>query len=248
MENWMEGLPDDLLGNEVLQGIQSTEDLARLHLKLIDAQKPWKETLSPEFDTEENREALKDFDSVEDLAKGMVNLRTKVPVVPESPDDYTFPDPEQEGVELSDEAMSYFRPILHEAHATQEQADILTKGFNNFIFKQVEAQAAADEKAAEDAVNELKTTWGPDKYESNKNALNKALVTVAKSAGMGEEDIKILSDHYAHDSRLARILFAVSQVISEDPFDTGGSPKGKKEDLTGEEFMKEVFKKGDKGE
>jgi len=239
---WMEGLSDELKGNETLQGFDSVESLAKGHLTLVEAgSQPWTETFSDEFKTEENLDALKDYENPEAAARALVELKSDQSPVPEKPEDYAIP--KADGVDPESEMTQAFIGWAHEAKLTQAQVDALVPAFGGFIAKAVADQAEADKQEYETAVTALKDLW-KDGYKKNMDAANRVFGKLATIAKLPEEDVAAVKEKYGNDPRLMRIFHAVSASISEDTLEAGKKALAKEEQSTEEFLEKEVFKGG----
>jgi len=162
--------------------------------------------------------------------------------VPEKPEDYEIP--ETEGVKVDEELQGQFKGWAHEAKLNKDQAAFIAGKWNSVAAKAVKDQAEAETKQHDDAVNALKDTWKGD-YEKNLEGANLTLGRAAKVAGMTDEELKQVSDRYGDDPLLNRIFHAISTKTSEDTFEAGSGNPPPKEEVSGEDFIKGVFKKGE---
>lgn len=244
--DWMEGFSDDLKENDTLKGFDGPEALARGHIDLTaTAGTPWKEGFSKEFGTEENLNALKDMDTPEALAKAYSELKAGQPQAPEKPEDYEIPS---EGVEINETLKATFTQSAHKAGLSQDQVNAIAGGWNSFITGVVTDAAEAEKKEHDAAVNTLKDLWKGQDYEKNTESANRAFAAVGQAAGLNEEDLKFISDRYGDDPRLIQIMHTISTKISPDVFEKGGKDTDPGKEQTGEQFIEEVFKEGNKGE
>jgi hypothetical protein len=247
MEHWTDGLSEDLKGNESLKGFETLDDFAKGHLDLVEkGSKPWTESLSEEFRTEDNLKSLEGINTPEDLAKGYLDLKTRQVIVPEKPEEYEIPDPEGSDLVIDENLKAHFRNLAHKVGLSKEQAKAITEGYNEYmtalIEKIVKDDEAAQVKAREDAENALKDLWKGEAYEKNLEAAKMAIKKLAKATGFDDEELEALKKSYANDTRLMRMFHTLSTKISEDVFEDG-IPGAKDKEMSMEQFLKtEVFK------
>lgn len=166
------------------------------------AQTSWLDGLSDDL---KGNEALKGFASVEDAAKAYLDLKGKLPVVPEKPDAYSIEVPE--GLKADEALMGEFRNAAHEAKLTVDQAKTLTGWWNK--------RAEAEQKAVNDArtawTTELQTDWG-GKFEGNVAVAQKAIRTLAPAEFVTFLEQSGLGNHPA----MVRMFHRIGEAVSED--------------------------------
>lgn len=158
-------------------------------------------------------EALKGFNSVEDLAGAFLETSGKVPQVPEKPDAYEIPNSEVSP--MSPELMEGFRSWAHEAGLSVDQAKTLASKWNEFADHQTQAMAQAEEAA----ISTLKTEWAGN-FDKNVADAARALSVFAGKAGFKEDEIK----GFLNETRLGsspvmlKLFHALANAMSEDQF------------------------------
>jgi hypothetical protein len=94
--------------------------------------------------------------------------------VPETPDGYTWQDPEGYTPTETDKAMrGTMAKAFHDANISAEAAKALTATYREMITAQAQAIKDADAKYAQESDAALKTEWGAD-YEKNKTYAGRA--------------------------------------------------------------------------
>lgn len=228
-KEWMAEFSDDLKGNEILNGFEGPEALAKSHLELLDASgKPWTESLSDEMKTKENLEALKGLEKVDDLTKDYLKLKSETVIVPEKPEDYEL-SPLPEGVKEETDLRKDFRSWALEAKLSNDQAKVLDAKFDEFIIKEIEADKQAQESAKTKAIDALKGEWKTD-YEKNKET---ALTAFAKLVPDEEERKKF--GEFGNNPAVIKLFHKIGTMISEDKFVEG--KKGTQEPKSAAEVL-----------
>jgi hypothetical protein len=167
-------------------------------------------------------EHLSSFENLEGLAQGYVDLRGKVPQVPESGDDYeiTYPD----GFPVNKDAITAFRKLAHESGMTQDMVNALI----NYNINSVQSRIDSTNKAQDDAVTELKGEW-KEGYDANIAKVNK-VVTFA-----GGEELEKLCNMKVDNRRLGdhpvflKAMHKVGELLSEDVLESGRASAGKEQ-------------------
>ena len=175
------------------------------------------------------------FTTVEDLAKGHLDLRSqlskaivppgkdakpeavasyrKAMGIPEEPDGYELPAP-AEGDDLTEDMKAYqsmWRDRVHQLNIPSETAKALAQMVADDTAKQLEAETVADKQFADKAEDELKQKWGDADYERNTEASKRAILTLADRAGI-EPDVlshmELKNGRFLMDDPHIRQLFA----------------------------------------
>jgi len=158
-------------------------------------------------------ELLSGFEDVDTLAEDYVKLKGDAPVIPEKAEDYTISD-DHKDVFQDEEAVNGFRAVALEAGLTQQQYDALLK---------FEAgRAASWLKSAQDKQAEAKKAL-QDKYGDELDAKIKGAIKVLEATG--SKDLMERAD-LDQDPNFLRHLVTISELISEDKLETGGTGGG----------------------
>ena len=188
--------------------------------------KPFIETLDEGLRESEH---LKGFESANDLAKTLVEMKSAQPPVPESPDGYTF-EPE-DGQQIDEDRLATWKQSLHGLGLSQGQFE--------GIVKAALAEEAGAMKALEDSIEEnrkaaetaLQTKWG-DKYEQNVEGAKKFMQAIA--GNMDEEGKAfrqfIEETRFGDNPQVVEFFAACAQLISEDVIQRG-SPRPSKTEV-----------------
>jgi hypothetical protein len=175
------------------------------------AQAKWHDTLPEEIRADERLTALA---SVEDLAKGYLELTGKARKAPEKPDAYTFAAPD--GVTVDREFLDRARSDAHKAGMSDEQFSAMAGWY-------LKEQQALSERAAQEeeaGLNQLKKTWG-NKFEANAELAKKTAKALLNDADLQWLDTSRMGNHPV----LARLFQTIGEVIGEDSLAPGGRPR-----------------------
>jgi hypothetical protein len=188
------------------------------------------------------QEHAKRFNSLDDLVKGNVELRSdrdklkstaiikpgkdakpedvaayrKAMGVPEKPEDYKFEVAEGvEPTETDKAFQSTMAKIFHDAGISSEAAAALNKGWNTFVAAQAKATKEADEAFAKDAETQLRKEWGND-FDRNTEFAKRALKQLA---GDGADDLLNLETKAGRflldDPRMLKVFAQVGREMGE---------------------------------
>lgn len=177
-------------------------------------------------------EYLKSYQDAGALAKDYLDLRGKIPQVPESAEGYTleYPDGFPKHMRLGDE----FRKGFLEAGLSNDQV----KRLNELHVGMVANRLAKINEAQDASIKELKNTWKAD-YDKNLTLINK-VVTFA-----GGDELTRLVEMQVDGKRLGdhpvflKAMHKIGSMLSEDQLVTGKSSK--EEDLQRTPGGKPIF-------
>ena len=196
--------------------------------------------------------SLRNFDSVDKLAKSYVHAVKKMGVPPEqvlkmpndeaswdetynalgrpvSPDGYNFDNYEHEGGDLSN-----YKEMAHRAGLNQAQAEIILDTVQNNI---INSEQAYDEQREQEEVNGLKSLqkdWGPE-FNKNLNLAQRVFNRFADSETLDYIEETGVGNNPQMIKMLARIGEAFSEggpVLTGEPRGSGLSPQEAQETIS----------------
>ncbi len=189
---WYDSLPDDLKGNETLQGYDGIESLAKAHL-----------TVHGENAT---------------LKKQIEDSKT---VVPDKPEGYELPAkfegmPDEAAKEISAEVAR----VAHEAGLSKEQAAKIFNAVMAGEKKELEELTAQMAREKEETINGLKKDFG-DQYEAKLNNAFLRCSQIAGKINIAPEAFKDFLNKTGIGDNPTFIRFAISlaDLISPDVFE-----------------------------
>lgn len=174
-----------------------------------DAGSAWHESLP-----EDVREHAQGFESAEAMVREFAGMKGKIPVVPEAAEGYTYDIPKDHPMPLNDAELKAVRNFAKGAGLTNDQ-------FAKVIDAQLQLRsnfAKGKDAEIKKAQDELKTEWGAS-YETN---LGAADATINKLFDEGFNKFARESG-IASNPAFVRGMHKLSQVVSEDSFDRGGT-------------------------
>lgn len=168
---------------------------------------------------EEMRESLKDFESVEDLAKAFAEAKAERDV----PESYEFNVPE-ESKELFDQSVAdSFSEVAKEQGLTQKQLDRLLQWDMN----RTKVLAESYQEKLEAGMKGLQAEWGA-RFNENLGLAKKGM-----RADIVPDDLrKDLTENpaYGNHPGLIKLLAAIGERLDEDSFSPAGKPGGRSTD------------------
>lgn len=163
-------------------------------------------------------EHLKGYEDPGALAKGYVDLKTSIPILPESAEAYEFTVPEE--MEMDADAIKEFKQLAFEMKLSPENAAKLV-GFDVArLTKAHEKLEASAKQTREEAETKLKQDWG-DEYEAN---LNLAKRTIEKFGGQPLRDF-FNETKLGDRPELVQFCHAVGKAMSESTLAPETIPK-----------------------
>jgi hypothetical protein len=136
---------------------------------------------------------------------------------PDAPDGYELDNEMPEGIEQSDDMLSWFKGAAHEAGLTPSQAQKLLGGYNQFLGTQVGAGEGQIQQMRETAEVELKKEYGAA-YADRINNGNAAMQEFG-SAELSEiqlADGRLLGDHPGIIKMMVNVSEFINSKIGED--------------------------------
>lgn len=176
----------------------------------VPPQPAWIESLPEEL------RAHDDFKGKElaQVAKDYLELKEKVPIVPESPAAYELTVPE--GMSVNQPLMEGFKDVAHKAGLTKEQASAINDYYNGSV-KVEHERALAETETAKEA---LRAEWG-DAYAKNLEFANLAFAKFVPEKLRG----RIIASGEGRNPDLIKAFLAVSQAVSESAWAEPAPPK-----------------------
>lgn len=212
----IEGLSEEMAGNEHLQGFETVDDLAGkfIELKTADVYAGLDEDVRTKIGDK----------TPADLAKEFVDISGKVPQVPESPDGYEFQFPE--GVPVDGAETKLFQQQAQKLGLSQEQY----KGLIEYDISRIARALEAYEGKVEESMQALQA-----ETKLSGDEIKAKVETAAK--GLGMEDLVKRLDLMAEPAFLKHML-KLSDMIGEDKLRLSGmAGPGLKRDETGRPIM-----------
>jgi hypothetical protein len=194
---FLESLSEDIRGNEHLASFESAEDLAKSFVETKSAD--FKSQLSE--DIKEN-EHLKDIEDVNGLAAKYIDLSGNQPVVPETPEGYTFEFPQDYKPDEAD--IKVFQETALKEGMTQKQYEAIV----NHDLARMNRISKSLQDNQEKAKADLSKEYGAD-YNAN---IEKANLVMKR---FGSEDLAKRVD-IGDDPGVIKMLVEISKVLSED--------------------------------
>ena len=136
---------------------------------------------------------------------------------PETPDGYELANEMPEGIEQSDDMLSWFKGAAHEAGLTPSQAQKLLGGYNQFLGTQVGADEGQIQQMRETAEVELKKEYGA--AYSDRITNGNAAMQEFGSAELSEiqlADGRLLGDHPGIIKMMVNVSEFINSKIGED--------------------------------
>lgn len=170
--------------------------------------------------SEDLHEHIKDYESAEAMAKSHVELRGKVPVVPEKPEGYNYKHPE-DGPEITNQEqfnafINGIKEAAHQAGLTQTQFEAAVKGEIKRRDAYAKNQIEAAKKAYEAALQSLKTDWG-DKFDENMKKADRVATAMLDEKDLGPlKKAGVLNAPW-----FAKMMLNFASKMSEDVFERG---------------------------
>ena len=191
---WMEQLPDDLKGNELLTGFRTIGELGKKFIELDGRVK--KSVLLPGDDATE-----------EERAEFFNRLGR-----PETPDGYELKRPElPDAIHYDEEQEAEFRKTAHQLGLTSEQAKGLYDWYHRMVLNAYNDAEKARAELKEQAVKTLKSEWG-DGFDEKVEIARRAVEKFG-----GDELKKFLDDSGLGDNPiLVKAFYEVGSRILED--------------------------------
>ena len=238
----IEGLSEKFASNEVFKDMNHVDDLAGAHLGLIDeGAKPWHGRLTNDkLKTDDNLKVAEGFKTVDDLFESFLDVNSRIRKVPKKPDDYKIPD--GEGFKADEKLSKLFREVAHKRGLDQDDVNELTAMWNGFVAEAIKGAQDEEKGLISNTVKSLKDLLKGD-YDSGMEKMNKATGLIAKATGLEDDDLKAVMAAASKSVPLSRMLMTVADSVSEDSFRSSQSSGSPTEEVDGETFMKEVFKK-----
>lgn len=173
------------------------------------AQTAWRDALPDDL---KQHEALKPFSSVADVAKALIEVRSKVPEVPEKPDGYEFTLPDAEaGTAVGDAEKIEVARLAHKLGLTNAQANALLVERRDIIRANARRQVEASKEFREKSERELKVELGA-KFDETIAAARKAAERLAPEAIKEVMRATGIGNHPA----FVKWFAALSRAIGED--------------------------------
>lgn len=150
---WRSALSDEFKENDFVKGFEKPTDFVKAALEIKTKQ--------------ENLESKMEgaiFKPGEGATEEEVAAFRSAMGIPETPDDYEFP--ETEGLEQDEQVMEWARGTFHKAGLSKEQAALISQSWDGFILGMEQANEDASKEAFKTAQESLKTDWGAD-YDGN---------------------------------------------------------------------------------
>lgn len=206
---WLQSLPDDLKGNEVLAQFPTIGDASKALITYKTSE--GKMVSIPGDDaTPEQRAAF----------------YTKLGR-PETADKYTITKPADlpEGIQYSPEVETAFKDHAHKLGFSDAQAKATYNWYYGLVKAGHEQQLKAEKEATDAAVNSLKDEWKGDAFKSNSELARRAFT---KFGGEKPEVLKFIRDTKVNGVALGdhptflKIFAEIGKAISEDSLSAGG--------------------------
>lgn len=199
MNEFLESLPEDIRSNEHLASFESVEHLAKAHIEIKCSTPDFKGQLSD--DIKEN-EHLKDITDVNGLATKYIDLSGNQPVVPDTPEGYTFEFPSDYPTDEAD--LKVFRETALEEGLTQKQYEAMLK---HDLARMTRISKSLEDNQKK-VTSELHKEYG-DGFKAN---IEKANLVMKR---FGTDDLAKRVD-IGDDPGILKMLVEISKVISED--------------------------------
>jgi hypothetical protein len=203
-ENWTEGLPEDLRGEQSLAAFQDLPSLAKSFVntkKLVGANTV---KLPGEAATDDERRQFY-------TALGC----------PEKPEDYEIARAElPEGQKWDEEAEGRFRQVAHGIGLNKSQVAKVMEYYNNEIVTAAQKQESDFAESLQKGMNALKGKLGGE-YAAKRELAMRAISTFAEH----DEIKEALTNDIDRDPRIATLFINIGEAISEDVL-RGAQPSG----------------------
>src|SRR3990167_10209747 len=159
--------------------------------------------------------------------------------VPESPEDYPFPDlPKDELTDDIKASRKAWAEQFHQLNISKDAATSLFKTLNEEVAKVETAQVEADKAFAKSQEDQLKAEWKDD-YDKNKTMANRAFKEIAERSGVNLDDltkIEMKDGRFLMDrADIVRLFATLGREMSEGtlgPVLTDADREGLEEQLT----------------
>lgn len=232
---WVANIEDDGL-KQALSSYESPDQLLE-KIGYKPTEKDWREMI----EDEEGKKFAKDSSDINHFVKRAVDLRKQVSNaiikpgkdatpeqvkayhkalgIPESPDEYEFPElPEDQLTDEVKSARKTWAENFHKMGAPKEVA----KGMVNMLAEDMrtsqEAQIKADKEFAKKQEEHLKDIWKDD-YDQNKTLANRAFKEIADRAGVKLDELKNIETKDGRflmdNASLLRVFAAIGREMSE---------------------------------
>ena len=198
MSKFAEAIPEDIRGNEHLTGIEDTGMLATKYVERMSEPTDFASQL-PE-DLREN-EVFKDMD-VGKLATSYVDINSKVPVLPENADGYSFDYPDDVPFDEADHKL--FKDFALEIGLTQTQFAKL----NSFEIQRIGQKMESYETNRKEVWQKIGQDAGLEETE-----INKQVEEVSKALGLEKLTSRL---DLMSDPDFTQAILNIKKMISED--------------------------------
>ena len=233
---WVAKIEDDGL-KETLSKYES-QDAFLDKIGYKPQEKDWRESIADD----EGKKFAKDSSDINHFVKRALDLRKQVSNaiikpgkdatpeqikayqkslgIPESPDEYEFPELPKE--QLTDDvkaARKEWAEKLHKIGAPKDVAKGIVNMLSEDMKKAQEAQVEADKEFAKAQDDRLREIWEGDNYDKNKTIANRAFKEIADRAGVKLDDltkIETKDGRFLLDNAdMVRIFAAIGREMSE---------------------------------
>jgi len=207
---WRAALPDTLKNHDAVKDFTKPGDFVQSAINAAEGAS-WVQASHDEL-TGKLEKAI--FKPGEDATPEDVSAYNKALGVPDSSDEYEFPDT---GIEHDEEMMKWSRDIFHKNGLTKEQGAEISKSWDGFVQGMYDAQVQTAKEASDTANEKLKTDWGND-YDNNLELTKRAFQKFSNT----ELDAFFDETGIGNHSVLIRAFHEIGKALGED-----FSPKSK---------------------
>jgi hypothetical protein len=179
-------------------------------------------------------EHVKGFDSAEALAKGFIETKGKIPVIPENKDSYEHKP--EEGTTLEEAEQKEFDTMVNQVKGYAESIGMTQDQFTKAVVLQQRIageRKAKVQKFIQEQVDSLKKEWGAD-FEAN---MKKADDLVGKIFPDEFKDF-LKKSRLDHNADFVRGVFNLTKLVSEDAIIKSGGGEPEKDKNIGEDGIR----------
>lgn len=214
---WKTELPTNLREHEAFAGYETKNQLWESHISLVNAKKDLEGKLSNAIPK------LSENPTDDELAAYRQAIG-----VPDNPDDY-----EVELVDGMDDSMAtWFKGTAHQLGMPKGMAKGLSAAWNSMLMQMVKAEQEAAIKTHDEALTELRKTWGED-AEKNAESVKAGYKVFGDSKALNEllqADITIGGKKVkvGNHPGMVDLILSIGKKVTPDTSVQGGPSKGDK--------------------